>query len=290
MKVVLFCGGLGTRIREYTDTIPKPMIPIGYRPMLWHLMKYYAHFGHREFILCLGYRGDVIKQYFLNYDECLTNDFVLAKGGRSLTLRSRDIDDWTISFVDTGMHANLGQRLKAVEPYLAGEEAFLANYSDGLTDLALDDQIAHFHQQDRVASFLAVRPRQSFHVVSMEDDGFVRDISHVGQAGLWINAGFFVFKQAIFDYMREGEELVEEPFRRLIAQRQLVSYPYSGFWACMDTFKDKQMFDDLYTRGNPPWDVWKGNALAPTPGERRLLLSTVGNGAETETATGAGDR
>src|SRR5262245_28768733 len=135
MKVVLFCGGQGTRIREYSDTIPKPMIPIGYRPMLWHLMKYYAHFGHREFILCLGYRGDVIKQYFLDYNECLSNDFVLSNGGRDLTLQSRDLDDWTIRFVDTGLHSNLGQRLKAVEPHLADDKVFLANYADGLTDV-----------------------------------------------------------------------------------------------------------------------------------------------------------
>jgi len=266
MKVVLFCGGLGTRIREYTDTIPKPMIPIGYRPILWHLMKYYAYFGHHDFILCLGYRGDAIKQYFLNYDECLSNDFVLSGGGRDLTLRSRDIHDWTISFVDTGLHSNLGQRLKAVEPYLDGESAFLANYADGLTNLYLSDQIDHFIRQDKVASFLGVRPTQSFHVVSMDPEGFVHDISHVGQAGLWINAGFFIFKREIFDYLRDGEELVEEPFRRLIAERQLVSYPYTGFWACMDTFKDKQMFDELNARGKPPWEVWSRPGTRPAGG------------------------
>ncbi len=274
MKVVLFCGGLGTRIREYSDTVPKPMIPIGYRPMLWHLMKYYAHFGHREFILCLGHRGDVVKQYFLNYDECLSNDFVLSKGGRDLTLHSRDIEDWTITFVDTGLHSNLGQRLKAVESYLDAADAFLANYSDGLTDLPLPDQIDHFSKQDKIASFLAVRPKQSFHVVSMDEEGFVQSIDHVAQAGLWINAGFFVFKREIFDYIRDGEELVEEPFRRLIAERQVVTYPYGGFWACMDTFKDKQLFDDLNARGNAPWEVWKRRPeVQPSDGSRLVLSS-----------------
>jgi glucose-1-phosphate cytidylyltransferase len=257
MKVVLFCGGLGTRLRDYSESIPKPMIPIGYRPMLWHLMKYYAHFGHRDFILCLGYRGDVIKQYFLEYNECLSNDFVLSKGGRDLALQSRDIDDWTITFVDTGLHSNLGQRLMAVAPHLAGEDVFLANYSDGLTDLYLPDQLDHFARQDRIAGFLSVRPKQSFHVVSTDDHGFVRNISQVGQAGLWINAGFFIFKREIFDYIREGEELVEEPFHRLIDEGQLITLPYLGFWACMDTFKDKQMFDDLNARGQSPWEVWK---------------------------------
>jgi glucose-1-phosphate cytidylyltransferase len=265
MKVVLFCGGMGTRIREYSDTIPKPMIPIGYRPMLWHLMKYYAHFGHRDFILCLGYRGDVIKRYFLEYNECLSNDFVLSNGGRDLALESRDIDDWTIRFVDTGLHANLGQRLKAVEPYLSGDDVFLANYADGLTDLHLPDHIAHFQASDLVASFLAVRPTQSFHVVSINGDGLVKQISHVGEAGLWINAGFFIFKREIFEYIREGEELVEAPFRRLIEERQLVSYPYTGFWACMDTFKDKQRFDDQWATDDTPWQVWKSPSLSEAP-------------------------
>ena len=139
MKVVLFCGGLGTRLREYSENIPKPMVNIGYRPIIWHVMKYYAHYGHTDFILCLGYRGDVLKQYFLNYEECLSNDFELSQGGRELKLYSRDIEHWNISFVDTGLYSNIGQRLKKVERYLDGEEVFLANYTDGLSDLPLTD-------------------------------------------------------------------------------------------------------------------------------------------------------
>src|SRR6201998_4508801 len=137
MKVVLFCGGLGMRIREYPEPVPKPMITIGYRPILWHVMKYYAHYGHNDFILCLGYKGDVIKEYFLNYDECLSNDFVLSTGARRIDLLRKDIADWRITFVDTGMTSNIGERLKAVEPFLRGETMFLANYSDGLTDFPL---------------------------------------------------------------------------------------------------------------------------------------------------------
>ena len=129
MKVVLFCGGLGMRLREYSESIPKPMVPVGYRPILWHVMKYYAHFGHKDFILCLGYRADVIKEYFLDYNECLSNDFTLSQGARKIELANSDIDSWRITFVDTGMQANIGQRLKAVQPYLEGEEAFLANYA-----------------------------------------------------------------------------------------------------------------------------------------------------------------
>src|SRR5215210_4763777 len=137
MKVVLFCGGLGLRLRDYSDSIPKPMVNIGYRPILWHVMKYYAHFGHKDFILCLGYKADAIKNYFLTYDECISNNFVLSNGGKNLRLLHSDIQDWNITFVDTGLTANIGQRLKAVEPYLEQETMFLANYSDGLTDLPL---------------------------------------------------------------------------------------------------------------------------------------------------------
>jgi glucose-1-phosphate cytidylyltransferase len=263
MKVVLFCGGMGMRLREYSDIVPKPMIEIGYRPLIWHVMKYYAHFGHTDFVLCLGHRGDVIKQYFLNYDECLSNDFVLSNGGRDLQLRSRDIDDWRITFVDTGLNANIGQRLKAVEPYLDGDDVFMANYADGLSDLPLPEYLAHFRRQDRIASFLCVRPNHTFHIVSLTPDGLVSGIRHVADAGVSINGGFFIFKKDIFGYMKDGEELVEEPFHRLIADQQLVAYRYDGFWACMDTFKDKQLFDAMNARGETPWQVWKSVVEKP---------------------------
>src|SRR2546426_5460358 len=144
MKVVLFCGGLGMRIREAGEHVPKPMVTIGYRPILWHVMKYYAHFGHKDFVLCLGHGGDSIKNYFLNYSECLSNDFTLSEGGKKLQLMGTDIHDWKITFVDTGATANIGQRLKAVERHLRDEPVFLANYSDGLTNLSLPTQIEHF--------------------------------------------------------------------------------------------------------------------------------------------------
>jgi glucose-1-phosphate cytidylyltransferase len=257
MKVVLFCGGLGTRLREYSDTIPKPMVPIGHRPIVWHLMKYYAHYGHREFILCLGYRGDLIKQYFLTYDECLSNDFVLSEGGKSVHVYHRDIDDWRITFAETGISANLGQRLQAVQKYLGDDDAFLANYADGLTDLPLPEYIDNFRARDKVASFLCVKPTSTFHVVTLGAGGEVKDFQDVTRSGLWINGGFFAFKRRIFDYMKEGEELVHEPFQRLIREGELLASRYTGFWACMDTFKDKQRFDDMHARGDTPWEVWK---------------------------------
>jgi glucose-1-phosphate cytidylyltransferase len=264
MKVVLFCGGLGMRLRDYSEAIPKPLIPVGYRPILWHVMRYYAHFGHKDFILCLGYKADSIKQYFLKYDETISNDFVLSEGGRKIDLLASDIHDWKITFVDTGLNANIGMRLKAVEPFLKGEEMFLANYSDGVSDLPLPAMIEVFRRQDAVACFAGVAPTQSFHLVSVEDGGRVRSIQHVKNVGMRVNGGFFVFRRQIFDWIKAGEELVEAPFQRLAAAGKLLAYPYDGFWACLDTFKDKQLLEDLYSRGQVPWEVWKQNSAPPT--------------------------
>lgn len=256
MKVVLFCGGLGMRLREYSESIPKPMVEIGYRPILWHIMKYYAHYGHRDFILCLGHRGDVIKNYFLNYNECISNDFVLSKGSKDIKLLNRDIDDWTITFADTGLNCNIGQRLVAIKKYLEGEEVFLANYADGLADLHLPNLIDHFKARDKVGIFLAVKPKHSFHVVSLKNQDEVSEIQHLSDSEVLINGGFFVFKKDLFNYINNGEELVNEPFQRLIDRGELIAYKHDGFWASMDTFKDKQQLEELYQDGNPPWLVW----------------------------------
>jgi glucose-1-phosphate cytidylyltransferase len=257
MKVVLFCGGLGLRLREYSEHIPKPMVNIGYRPVLWHVMRYYAHYGHKDFVLCLGYKADVVKRYFLDYDETLSNDFVLSGGGRKVQLLGRDIDDWRITFLDTGLQANIGMRLKAARPQLAGEELFLANYGDVLTDAPLDDLIEDFRKRDAVAAFVRVPPSYSFHVVGMKDDHHVSHIEDVRTSGLWLNGGYFIFRQAIFDYLFEGEELVQEPFQRLIQENKLISYPHEGFWAPMDTVKERQALEAMLESGRPPWAVWQ---------------------------------
>jgi glucose-1-phosphate cytidylyltransferase len=261
MKVVLFCGGLGMRLRDYSETIPKPMVNIGYRPILWHVMKYYAHYGHKDFVLCLGYRADAIKNYFLDYNECASNDFVLSQGGKTVELANSDIHDWRITFADTGVNCNIGQRLKAVEKYLEGEEEFLANYSDGLSDLPLPEQLDHFHNSGKVASFIAVRPNLSYHMVSVHEGNgsLVSGIHAINNGSVRINGGYFIFKKRIFDYIREREELVSEPFQRLIDEEQLVGYKYDGFWAGMDTFKDKQQLETLWGSGAAPWEVWKKN-------------------------------
>lgn len=246
------------RIRD-AENLPKPMVQIGYRPILWHVMKYYAHFGHKDFVLCLGYGADTIKNYFLNYNECVSNDFVLSRGGKQLDLISSDIHDWRITFVDTGIHSNIGQRLKAVEKHLSGEEVFFANYSDGLTDLPLPQQLGHFMEHDKVASFLCVRPNLSYHLVSLQEGNgsLVSGIHAINNGTVRINGGFFIFRNDIFSRIREKEELVAEPFHRLVQEKQLIGYPYDGFWASMDTFKDRQQLEGLYSEGTAPWELWK---------------------------------
>ena len=269
MKVILFCGGRGLRLREFSESVPKPMVPIGYRPVLWHVMKYYAHFGHKEFILCLGHKADVVKNYFLHYDETVTNDFVLAPQNgsrraddgaaskRRVELLTNDTADWSITFVDTGEHASIGERLRAVRHHLEDDEVFLANYADGLSDAPLPTMIDDLKSSDAVASFLRVRPSQSFHCIDSDDAGRVRAIKPAQACDIWINGGYFVLRREIFDYLRPGEELVGEAFDRLTAADKLICHRHEGYFAAMDTFKEKQELSDLHARGEAPWELWR---------------------------------
>ncbi len=266
MKVVLFCGGLGMRLKESEESLPKPLVKIGNMPILWHVMKYYAHYGHKDFILCLGYKADVIKQHFLNYNECLLNDFVLSNGGRTVELLGSDMKDWRITFVDTGMYCTIGQRLKLVQRHLDGEEMFLTNYSDGLTNLPLPVLIDFAKNQKTVATFLCVKPNLTYHFVSLNDRGAVTDIRDIQGSNIRINGGFYVFRQEIFQYIQDGEELVHGPFQRLIKDGQLTAYRYDGFWAAMDTFKDKTQLEEMHARGQAPWEVWKNPLPAAATG------------------------
>jgi glucose-1-phosphate cytidylyltransferase len=230
-------------------------------------MKYYAHYGHQDFILCLGYGADAIKNYFLNYNECLSNDFVLSQGGKNLQLLASDIHEWKITFVDTGIASNIGQRLKAAEKYLAGEDVFLANYGDGLTDAPLPAQLDHFRQRGKVASLLCVKPNLSYHFVSTDKNDLVENLTDVRESQVRINGGYFIFKKDIFTYIHAGEDLLYEPFQRLTKEGNLAAYKYDGFWVSMDTFKDKQMLDELHSRGNAPWEVWKQATDGSAPPE-----------------------
>jgi glucose-1-phosphate cytidylyltransferase len=273
MKVVLFCGGAGMRLRGYSDDVPKPMVQIGSRPILWHLMKYYAHFGHKDFILCLGYKGSVIKNYFLNYDESISNDLIWSQGGKKVHFLNRDLDDWTITFVETGANSTIGERLRLVEPHLQGEDMFLANYGDGLSDLQLPSMIETFRQSDAVASLLLVQPTASFDIVKVSPGGAVAGISALTQSEIWINGGFFVLRKEIFRYMNAGDELVRQPFQRLIEKQALLAYKCTGFWQCMDTFKDKQSLEEL-NQSTAPWKVWQ-----QTPGDAATSSLTISVGA-----------
>jgi len=261
MKVVLFCGGFGMRLREYSDTVPKPMVPIGYRPILWHVMKYYAHYGHKEFILCLGYRGDAIKDYFRHYDETVTNNFVRV--GDGIEMLGSDTHDWRVTLVDTGVKANIGRRLLAARPYIGTDEMFLANYSDGLTDAPLDRMVEVFKASDKVTAFLAVRPTFSYHFVGFDEAGVVRNIRDATETDLRINGGFFVMRPQVFDYIQNGEDLVPEPFKRMMTAGKLMAFRHDGFWASMDTFKDREVLQELHNDERAPWQVWKNVAVLP---------------------------
>ena len=257
MKVVLFCGGQGTRLRDYSEQIPKSLVPVGGRPILWHIMRYYATFGHTDFVLCLGYKGEVIKRFFLDYDECLTNDFVLEQGVAKIEVLQHDVRNWRITFVDTGQNTNIGGRLLRVREHLRGEEIFLANYADTLTDMDLSGMVNAFSKTDAVAGFCCVKPPYSFHLVSFDENERISRISDVRESEMWMNGGYFVLRSQIFDKLYQGEELVIEGFERLAGEKLLYAHCHSGFWTCMDTFKEKQALDDRVTAGDTPWQVWK---------------------------------
>lgn len=257
MKVVLFCGGLGMRMRADNQSLPKPMMPIGSRPVLWHVMRYYAHFGHHEFVLCLGYGAEAVKDYFLDYRETASNDFVLTKGGEHVDMLNTDISDWTITFIDTGMDTAIGERLRRVRPYLEGDEMFLANYGDILTDAPQNRLIEEFVDTGAVAQFLAVRPQDSFHVVHLEPDGHVSGLEPVATMSMRINGGYFVLRQGIFDYLEEGDDLVMDGCVRAARDRRLRAVPYDGFWAPMDTLKERAALEESYRSGISPWALWR---------------------------------
>jgi len=254
MKVVLFCGGLGTRIREYSESIPKPMIPVGHQPILWHVMQYYSEYGHRDFILCLGYKANAVKEFFLNhrphaYADCTVSQF----GAKVELLNGEPKEDWRVTLIDTGIWRNIGERLWAVRDQVRNEEIFLANYSDGLSDVNLDHMVECFRKSDKIACFLAIRPPLTYHLADIEPCGRVREFRTSDRSEIWINGGYFLMRPEIFDYIREGEELVNEPFHRLISAEKLLAYKHEGFWRSMDTLRDRQVLEDMVEKGRMPW-------------------------------------
>jgi glucose-1-phosphate cytidylyltransferase len=255
VKVVLFCGGLGTRIREYSESVPKPMVPVGNQPIMCHVMQYYSQYGHDDFVLCLGYKANVIKDYFLNYRQTANSDCVISEFGKKVEILGDRPPDWRVSLVDTGTWRNIGERLMAVKHLVKDEEIFLANYSDGLTDAPLPEMIEKFKASGKIACFIAIHPPISFHLTEFDEDGSVQRIRSSQESDIWINGGFFIFRKEIFDFIQEGEELVVEPFNRLIEGGHLMAYKYEGFWRAMDTLRDRQLLEDMMERGDTPWRV-----------------------------------
>ncbi|MGI8576218.1 MAG: sugar phosphate nucleotidyltransferase [Egibacteraceae bacterium] len=256
MKVVLFCGGYGMRMRDGTSDTPKPMAMIGSRPLLWNVMRYYAHFGHTEFILCLGYGAKHIKDYFLNYEETLSNDFVLRDGGRDIELLSRDISGWTITFAQTGMETPIGERLRRVRDHLGDDEMFLANYADVLTDLPLDEMIETFAAGDAAATMLAVRPQAAFHAIEYGDDHRISAVETISEMNLRQNGGYFVMRREVLDALDEGDDLLTDTLVRLSKEGKVAAHPYDGFWMPADSVKERAQLENMHNRGHRPWALW----------------------------------
>ena len=266
VKVVLFCGGFGMRMRDGVSSGPKPMAMVGERPLLWHVMRYYAHFGHTDFVLCLGYGASYVKDFFLNYDETRSNNFVLENGARDIKLFSTDISDWRITFVDTGLNSPIGERLRRVRSFVDGEPMFMANYADVLTNAPLPYMIGRFEASSAVASLLAVPLQSSHHVVDVGDDGLVTRVTPMRDMLQWENGGYFIFRPEIFDYLNEGEDLVEDALIRLVSQGRVLAYSYKGYWSPADTVKERAQLEQMYDRGNCPWMLWdKERSAAALP-------------------------
>lgn len=261
MKVVILCGGYGTRIRDVTDAIPKPLIPIGGLPILWHIMKYYAHWGHAEFILCLGYKGELIKEFFLEY-EPRTRDFTINLGGaRSIQYHTNHSEaDWRVTLADTGLNAMTGARVHRIQKYVGADEYFCLTYGDGVGDIDLDALIAFHRSHGKILTVTGVRPPGRFGELVADGQGQVVEFNEKPQAtsGI-ISGGFFVCSRRIFDYLGKEESLVFEqgPMRQLVADGEMMVFEHQGFWQPMDTNREYQLLNSLYDSGKAPWVIWK---------------------------------
>ena len=255
MKVVLFCGGYGMRMRDGVSDLPKPMHPVGPRPLIWHVMRYYAHFGHRDFVLCLGYGAHHIKDFFLNYDETASNDFVLHQG--EVELMGSDIKDWTITFAHTGLDSPIGERLRRVRKHVEGEEMFLANYADVLTNAPLDSMIDRFRASDKVGALLAVPPQSAFHCVNLGEEGDdIASISTLQEMPLWENGGYLMFRPEVFDHLEEGCDLIGDVCAPLAKEGRMMAFRHRGFWQPADTVKERTALEAAYQSGTRPWMLW----------------------------------
>jgi glucose-1-phosphate cytidylyltransferase len=255
MKVVILAGGFGTRLAEETDRIPKPMVEIGGRPILWHIMKHYAHYGFKEFFIALGYKGEVIKRYFLDY-YLINSNLTINLSNGDVQVHNKQGEDWIVHLVDTGLHTLTGGRVKRLEPWLK-DETFMVTYGDGVSDIDLQDLLRFHRSHGKLATVTAVRPPARFGGLIFDGD-LVAEFTEKPQIGEgWINGGFMVFEPGVFDYL-EGDHtsLEADALERLAADRQLVAYRHDGFWQCMDTLRDVRLLESLWQSGKPPWKVW----------------------------------
>lgn len=256
-QVVILCGGRGMRLNERTESIPKPMVEIGGMPILWHIMKIYSAFGFKDFILCLGYKGEKIREFFMDLNEWRRKDFTLRvkDGARHVSYHTPEVEDWTITFGDTGLETNTGGRIKQVEQHIT-TSPFFVTYGDGLADINLRDLLAYHTKTGRIGTMTCVQPRTHFGIVEIDDSGVIVGYHEKPLLSTRVNGGFFVFNREVFSYIEGNEILEKEPFERLVRGRNLTAYCFDGFWMCMDTYKDTQTLNELYLNGHPPWKVW----------------------------------
>lgn len=255
-KVVILCGGMGTRLREETEFKPKPMVKIGDMPILWHIMKTYSHYGFKDFILCLGYKGEMIKDYFVNYGW-MSNDFKLnLKSGNREQFRDNGVEDWNITFADTGQETQTGGRIKRIEKYIDGDH-FLATYGDGVGNVDIKKLVAFHMQQKKVGTLTGLHPWSKYGTVHVAPDHTITAFQEKPILKDWINGGFFVFNTRMFDYLDDGCILEQGPFEQLAKEKKLSLYKHDGFWHSMDTYKDVLDLNAIWSKRNAPWHVWK---------------------------------
>jgi glucose-1-phosphate cytidylyltransferase len=258
MKVVVLCGGLGTRLREETEFRPKPLVEVGGKPILWHIMKIYAHHGFRDFVLCLGYRGNMIKEYFLNY-EAMNNDFTICLGQKSQVRYngSHTEQNFRVTLADTGLESMTGGRVKRIEKYI-DDATFLLSYGDGVSDVDMTRLIEYHKSHGRLATVTTVRPVSRFGVVNVGQEGRVQSFKEKPGEDGWISAGFFVFERPVLDYLTGDDCVLErEPLEQLAREGELMAYRHGGFFYAMDTYREHQVLNQLWASGRAPWRVWE---------------------------------
>jgi glucose-1-phosphate cytidylyltransferase len=255
MKTVILAGGFGTRLSEYTKLIPKPMVEIGGKPILWHIMNHYAHYGYKDFVVALGYKGEVIKDYFLQY-YALNNDFTIDLSNGSVKYINEHARDWRVTLVDTGAHSLTGGRVKRLK-HIIGDEDFMMTYGDAVSDINIAELVSRYKAAGKLAMVTAVHPTARFGELQIDDEDFVRSFKEKPQVNQgWINGGFFVLSPKVFDYIEGDLTTFEaEPLERLAAEGQLKTYRHEGFWQCMDTARDRDMLNKMWDENRAPWKL-----------------------------------